>query len=187
MTAGLESELKLAVGVRVMLRRNLDTRQGLVNGALGTVSAIGKDCKVTFDHTPKLQFKIERVRTGMAYVAMSRVRTLAGLYLLSFDPKSIKVSRECTEEVNRLRKLFRSDIPCIELSAVPNPMMSKPKLTGLTRDNIPPQPSTSTKEKVVCSGEHKTQATPSVGIVANPKIFGRRCVKGGHESSPHPQ
>ena len=195
MTAGLEAELKLVVGVRVMLRRNLDTSQGLVNGALGTVSAICKDCiQVTFDHTPKLQFKIERVRsrfqvlrrfyvyrkqfplilafavtihkcqglsldcaivdlssdifaTGMAYVAMSRVRTLAGLYLLAFDPKSIKVSRECTEEVNRLRKLFRSDIPCIELSAVPKSIKSNPKRTGLTCDNMPPQPSTFTKEQ----------------------------------------
>eukprot|EP00731_Ephydatia_muelleri_P003461 Em0001g3461a len=175
MTAGLEAELKLAVGVRVMLRRNIKTSEGLVNGALGTVTAISKNCiHVAFDHTPKLQFKIERVRskfqvlrrfyvyrkqfplilafavtihkcqglsldcaivdlssdifaTGMAYVAMSRVRTLAGLHLLAFDPKSIKVSMECTEEVNRLRKLFRSDIPCIELSAVPNPIKSKPK------------------------------------------------------------
>ena len=100
-------------------------RSSIYDGALGTVSAISKDCiQVTFDHTPKLQFKIERVRsmfqilrhlyvyskqfplilafsvtihglsldcaivdlssdvlaTGMAYVAMSRVRTLAGLY-----------------------------------------------------------------------------------------------------------
>ena len=196
MTAGLEAELKLAVGVRVMLRRNLDTSQGLVNGALGTVSAISKDCiQVTFDHTPKLQFKIERVRsrfqilrhfyvyrkqfplilafavtihkcqglsldcaivdlsrdvyaTGMAYVAMSRVRTLAGLYLLAFDPISIKVSRECTEEVNRLRKQYRIDIPCIELSALPKPIKSKPQRIGLTCDNIPPQPSTSTKAQV---------------------------------------
>ena len=199
MTAGLEAELKLAVGVRVMLRRNLDTSQGLVNGALGTVSAICKDCfQVTFDHTPKLQFKIERVHsrfqvlrrfyvyrkqfplilafavtihkcqglsldcaivdlssdifaTGMAYVAMSHVRTLAGLYLLAFDPKSIKVSRECTEEVNRLRKLFRSDIPCIELSAVPKPIKSNPKRTGLTCDNMPPQPTKEQAKSTVCN------------------------------------
>ena len=182
MTAGLEAELKLAVGVRVMLRRNLDTTQGLVNGALGTVSAITKEyIQVTFDHTPNLQFKIERIRskfqilrrfyvyrkqfplilafavtihkcqglsldcaivdlssdifaTGMAYVAMSRVRTLAGLYVLAFDPKCIKVSTECIEEVNRLRKLFKTDLPCIEVSNVPK---NTPRCTGvLTCDNV---------------------------------------------------
>ena len=37
LTASREVALHLAVGARVMLRRNLSTEEGLVNGALGTV------------------------------------------------------------------------------------------------------------------------------------------------------
>ena len=42
-TAGLETLLHLAVGVRVMLRYNLDTQDGLVNGACGFVEHIDAD------------------------------------------------------------------------------------------------------------------------------------------------
>ena len=52
---------------------------------------------------------------GMAYVAMSRVRTLEGLHLTAFDPTSIIVNNSCLEEVNRLRSSFRKDLPLYEL------------------------------------------------------------------------
>ena len=52
----------------------------------------------------------------MAYVALSRVRTLNGLHLLSFDPLSVKVSNPCINEINRLRSKFRSDLPEIKNS-----------------------------------------------------------------------
>ena len=162
-TAGLETVLSLAVGCRVMLRRNIDVTVGLVNGAIGTVMGIySTRISIKFDHID-VPCDIERVTTrfmlsknlyihrkqfplilsyaitihkcqglsldtaiidlstdvfgdGMAYVALSRVRTLNGLHLLSFDPLSVKVSNPCINEINRLRSKFRSDLPEIKNS-----------------------------------------------------------------------
>jgi len=50
LTAGLEAELVIAVGARIMLCRNIDTKKGLVNGSIGTVTAITSEhVTVKFD------------------------------------------------------------------------------------------------------------------------------------------
>ena len=106
-----------------MLRRNIDTPNGLAlfNTSSTTVT-------VQFDHLSK-PYKVQMVKSKfmvmknfyvyrkqfpliLAYtvtihkcqgVALSRVRSLAGLHLTEFDPQSIKVSVACLKEVNRLR------------------------------------------------------------------------------------
>ena len=74
----------------------------------------------------------------MAYVALSRVRTLDGVHLIAFDPDSITVSRESLQEINRLRQLFRSDLPCYALPAITN--KRKRKLSGTTCVQVEPGP-----------------------------------------------
>ena len=62
-TAGLESKLSIAVGARVMLRRNIDTKNGLVNGALGTaVSITTHTVQIKFDHIEE-PYPVERMRS----------------------------------------------------------------------------------------------------------------------------
>ncbi len=60
----------------------------------------------------------------MAYVPLTRVRTIEGVYLTSFDPKSIIVSDDCLHEINRLRSTFREDLP---LHDIPEIAISKKK------------------------------------------------------------
>ena len=43
---------------------------------------------------------------GQAYVALSRVTTLEGLYLINFDPRSMKALDSALLEYNRLRQKF---------------------------------------------------------------------------------
>ena len=182
LTAGLQAELTVAVGARVMLRRNIDTKHGLVNGAIGTIVAItSQRITVKFDHIIE-PYPVERVKSkfmlmksffiyrkqfplilayavtihkcqglslncaiidlsnkvfspGMAYVALSRVRSLDGLYLTDFDPSSIMVSNSCLEEINRLRSIYRKDLPLYEI--IENKKGPKRKLTIMLDEQAP--------------------------------------------------
>lgn len=72
---------------------------------------------------------------GMSYVALSRLKTLIGLHLIAFDPKSIRVSVKCLKEVNRLRGLYRKDLPLYDIPVASAP--TKRKLTGSCESDKP--------------------------------------------------
>ena len=206
LTAGLEAILRIAVGARVMLRRNIDTASGLVNGAIGTVVDIkAHTIEVKFDHVKDVvnvkkvksrflvmkrlyvsreQFPLilayaitihkcqgislncalidlsdEIFSPGMAYVALSRVRALEGLHLTAFTPKSIMVSTQSLQEINRLRSLYKPDLPPY---AVPNQQgcYSKQKrmLTGTCTISSTPEQ---------CKGSQKCAQTGQLSSISN--------------------
>ena len=67
----------------------------------------------------------------MIYVALSRVRSLLGLYATAFDPKSIMVSKSYLKEMKGLRELDRNDLPLYILPPAPS-TATKRKLSGST-------------------------------------------------------
>ena len=73
---------------------------------------------------------------GMAYIAVSRVRTLQGLHLLALEPESIMVSTSCLKEINCLRATYRPDLNFHPLPAPPK-VDHKRKLTGSVQQDKP--------------------------------------------------
>ena len=158
-TADLEKSLLLCEGVRIMLRKNIDTTRGLVNGAMGTVKKLVRlsdNLKAPVDYlivqfdgvegdvnisreTRKVkifensflhrrQFPISTgyaltihkaqgmslshvfcdlgksvFATGQIYVALSRCRSLQGLYLVNLDEANIKVDPLALSEYIKLK------------------------------------------------------------------------------------
>ena len=72
---------------------------------------------------------------GMAYVALSRLKSLAGLHLVAFTPQSVKVNVKCLKEVNRLRQKYRTDLPLHDVSV--SSAATKRKLRALSDTDEP--------------------------------------------------
>jgi len=96
---------------------------------------------------------------GMAYVALSRVRSLNGLHLVAFDSTSISVNNNCLREINRLRRLYRNDLPQYN---IPASASKKRKLTGTCCNVEPPlKMSCTTNESRNTNSEQNKNCTPA--------------------------
>ena len=193
-TAGLDKCLRVCVGAKVMLKRNIKVEAGLVNGAVGIVTGFDtqkvdtglKIVAVNVQFSTNQSVKIERQSstfevlrsiyytrkqfplilafaitihksqglslktaivdvgqqcfgTGMSYVALSRVTSLDGLYLVDIAREKILANKSALVEYNRLRTLYVPHLPCFSTAKrkqeMPNPAMDSTKAHTQTPGN----------------------------------------------------
>ncbi|KAM9699314.1 uncharacterized protein ACNS7B_003452 [Menidia menidia] len=187
----LADTLKVAVGARVMLTRNIDVLNGLVNGAFATLTCVvasEEDQRIaklglTMDHQTqsagvvyieraeenlkqngvvrrqfpiKLAFSCTVHKTqgltthaavvslkkifepGMAYVALSRVTSLSGLYLLDLDENKIYANPEVSAGLQSMRQASVEHVmPLLQL----RPAVDRPDTLTLVHHNTEGLPS----------------------------------------------
>ncbi|CAG2208393.1 unnamed protein product [Mytilus edulis] len=122
----METELQIGIRARVMLTRNIDTEDGLINGAFGSVRIklfqdnlygkkfIRKQIPLTLDWAATIHkvqgmtvqqivVSLQKIfQPGMAYVALCRATTLSGLVILDFNPNAIYSSEDVTEALQQM-------------------------------------------------------------------------------------
>ena len=117
MTAGLEAKLTLAVGARVMLRRNLDTAACLINGALGTVEKFSRHVfTVKFDHMSTAQQVKSRFMVMKNFYVYRKQFPLILSYAVTIH-KYQGLSLDCAI-IDLSDKIFSSGMAYVALSRV---------------------------------------------------------------------
>ena len=71
----------------------------------------------------------------MAYVALSSVISLAGLHLSAYQPNRLLSAQSVSKEVNRLKGIFKKDLPQYQLPKQTATTCRKRKLTGSNSGN----------------------------------------------------
>ena len=134
LTAGLEEVL--AVNARVMLRRNLSTEDGLVNGAVGTVLEIeSKHVTVKFDRVAE-PYKVTRVANRFCvlkkfYISRNQFPLIVA-YAVTIH-KSQGLSLDCAI-IDLSDSVFGEGMACVALSRVRS--IDGVHLTSFTPDSI---------------------------------------------------
>ena len=111
---------------------------------------------------------------GMAHVALSRVRSLSGLYLSVFSTKSLLVSTTCLKEVKRLRQTFRKDLPLYD-----NPHRTSASTKYTLTDYCTPK-RIKQDPNVLCTTHSAKQKRPN-SVEGENSAKGMRC---GSDSDP---
>ena len=136
LTAGLEAKLTLAVGARVMLRRNIDTNAGLVNGAIGTVLSIRSDhVSVQFDHISE-PYDVEKVKSRFMvmknyYVYRKQFPLILAYAVTIHKCQGLSLDCAIVDLSDRLRQVYRPDLKPYPVAIKPT-TGTKRKLTGNT-------------------------------------------------------
>uniref|UniRef100_A0A1X7V568 Uncharacterized protein n=1 Tax=Amphimedon queenslandica TaxID=400682 RepID=A0A1X7V568_AMPQE len=121
-----------------MLRRKFDMTVGLVNGAIGEGLSLD---------TAIIDLLIDVFGDGMAYhFALFCLRTLQGLYLISFDPLSVKKTKGKNRKIQVTGIIYDSE-PCsknakvsvshVQSSSNSTVSSNKRKSTDLQKSNCP--------------------------------------------------
>ena len=122
-------------------------------------------------------------RAGMAYTAISRLTSLSGLFLISFDTNSIKTDQTIVEEYARLRGLQKITL-LDEISDVTEYDTSK----STTKSNGSPSTSTNTMGENNTSNPTKRplspdQWSPVLRPTKQSKLSDPDCVKNDNQDS----